>query len=61
MACPFFESEVAASHEPEVRFVDFQALAIFRFMGTEQFKKEHGASHEPRMGDGCLWAPGFVL
>ena len=38
---------VGASHEPENRLVDFQTLAIFRFMFTEQFKKEQGASHEP--------------
>jgi hypothetical protein len=37
---------VRASHEPGNPPVDFQALAIFRFMGSVQFKKEQAALHE---------------
>jgi hypothetical protein len=35
------------SHEPQNRSLDFQRLAILRFMATEQVKKEQDTLHEP--------------
>ncbi|PYK95965.1 MAG: hypothetical protein DME19_21385, partial [Verrucomicrobia bacterium] len=37
-----------SSHEPESGLPALQRLMQFRFMGREQVRKEHGASHEPQ-------------
>src|SRR5438552_9082745 len=39
---------VEASHEPQRGLPTLQRLTQFRFMGREQVRKEHGASHEPQ-------------
>ena len=52
--------EQDASHEPESRCIDLQALTTFRFMPHEQFRKEREAFHEPFLSSGACWPKGSI-